>query len=160
MWLCCTERSQTRDMPVEKLLQNLEKQSFSGKPIDLDLEDVDLETLFTDLGEVSGISFKLSPEIQIQSRKNWTYKCKQVPWDQVLAFILQEFDFDAVQKGEDVYLQPKTASGMKLIREEDLKRSGPSRVVLVLIILAVLAAAGGTAGFLFSKRAAKANAGI
>lgn len=146
-------------MPVEKLLQNLKSQSFSGIPIDLDLEEVNLETVISQIEKSSGISFEFSPDIQTESMAKWTYKCKQVPWDQVLSLILEEFNFEAVQIGEKVYLQPKKESRMKLIREDQIKKPGSSWVIPVLTVIAILAAAGGTIGFLFFKKKSKNKAG-
>lgn len=145
-------------MPLERLLQNLKTGQYSGKPIDLDLEDVDLNMVFSRLGEASGIFFDLSPDIQTEPVMRWTYKCKGAPWDRVLALVIQEFDFEAVPKGDRVYLQPKTSSRMKLVREDHIQRPGASRAVPLLIIMGVLAAAGGAAIFLFSKRAPKTKA--
>jgi AraC-like DNA-binding protein len=146
-------------MPVEKLLQNLKSKNFSGKPIDLNLEDGDLKTLFSHLGEFSGIPIELSPDIQIESKVSVTFKCKQVPWDQVFELVIQEYNLEAFLKGEKVYLQPKIDSQMKLIREDSLKKPSPSRVVMLLIIIAVFAVVGGMAGFIFFKRKSKNNAG-
>jgi AraC-like DNA-binding protein len=160
LWLnaCLPSAGQSRDMPVERLLQNLKTERYSGKPIDLNLEEVDLKTVFSRLGEFSGIPFELSPDIQTEPMMSWTYKCKHVPWDQVLALVIREFNFEAVQKGNKVYLHPKTDSRMKLVREDHLKKPGPSRVVPLLIIIAVLVAVGGTAAFLLFKKTSKTNA--
>jgi AraC-like DNA-binding protein len=156
---CFPSAGQSRDIPVDKLLQNLKTGQYSGKPIDLDLENVDLKTVFSRLGEVSGIPFELSPDFQTDPVMSWTYRCKGVPWDQVLALVIQEFGFEAVPKGDDVYLQPKTGGRMKLVREDRFKKPGPSRTVPLLIIIGALAAAGGAAGSLLFKRAAKTKAG-
>jgi AraC-like DNA-binding protein len=160
LWLnvCLPSAGQGRDMPVETLLQNLKTGQYSGKPVDFNLEDVDLKTVFSRLGEVSGIPFELSPDIQTEPMMSWTYKCKEVPWDRVLALVIQDFNLEAVPKGDEVYLQPKTGSRMKLVQEDHLKRAGPSRAVPLLILMGVLAAVGGTAGFLLFKRASKTKA--
>ncbi len=156
--VCLPSSGQSRDMPVERLLQNLKTGQYSGKPIDLNLEDVDLKAVFSRLGEASGITFELSPDIQTEPMMSWTYKCKGVPWDQVLALVIQEFNLEAVQKGDNVCLRPKTGSRMKLVREDLFKKPAPSRAVPLLIIIGILAAAGGTAGFLLFKKASKAPA--
>lgn len=145
-------------MPPERLLQNLKTGQYSGMRIDLNLEDVDLQTVFSRLGEASGILFDLSPDIKAEPVMRWTYKCKGAPWDQVLALVIQEFDLEAVPKGDRVYLQPRTTSRMKLVREDHFQRSGASRAGPLLIILGILAAVGGTAGLLLLRRAPKTKA--
>jgi AraC-like DNA-binding protein len=142
-------------MPLERLLQNLKTGHYSGKPIDLSLEDVALQTVFSRLGEVSGILFNLNPDIQTEPEMRWTYKCQGAPWDQVLALVLRDFDLDAVQEGDSVNLQPRTSSRMKLIREDHIQRPSVFPAVPLLIILGALAAVGGTAGILLIKRASK-----
>ena len=54
-------------MPIEELLNNLKTEHYSGKPIDLDLEKVGIETLFSRLEKSSGLSLELSPNIPMQS---------------------------------------------------------------------------------------------
>ncbi|MBN1273532.1 MAG: helix-turn-helix domain-containing protein [Candidatus Aminicenantes bacterium] len=157
--VCIFSLGQSRDMPVERLLQNLKTEKYSGKLIDLNLEDVNLKTVISHFEKLSGIPFELSPDIQAEYMVSWTYKCKQVPWDQVFAIILQEFNFEAIQKGEKVYLQTKTDTRMKLIREDQFKKPGSSWVMPMLIIIAVLAVMGGTAGFLWFKKTSKKKDG-
>jgi AraC-like DNA-binding protein len=156
--VCLPSAGQSRDMPLERLLQNLKTGQYSGKPIDLNLEEVGLKTVFSHLEAFSGIPFELSPDIQTEPVMSWTYKCKGVPWDQVLALVVQEFNLEAVLQGEKVYLQPKPGGRMKLVREDHYRKPGPSRVVLLLIIIGILTAVGGTAGFLLFKRESKTKA--
>lgn len=105
--VCLPSAGKGQDMKVERLLQNLKTGQYSGETIDLNLEDVDLKTVVTQFGEFSGIPFELSPDIPTEPMRSWTYKCKGVPWDQVLALVIQEFNFEAVPKGDNVYLQAK-----------------------------------------------------
>jgi len=160
LWLgvCLPSAGQNRDMPVERLLQNLKTGQYSGKPVDLNLVDVDLKTVFSRLGEVSGIPLELSPDIETGPAMSWTYKYKGVPWDRVLALVIQQFNLEAVQKGDRVDLRPKTDSRMKLVQEDQYQKPGRSRVVPLLVIIGILAAAGGAAGFLLFKRASKTKA--
>jgi AraC-like DNA-binding protein len=86
----------------------------------------------------------------------WTYKCKQVPWDRVLSFVIRDFNFEAVQIGEKVYLQPESGSQMKLIGEDYIKRRVPTGII-ILIIVGICSFVGGTAGFLFFKKKSKSQ---
>jgi len=49
-----------QDISAEELLDNLKTEHYSGKPIDLDLEEVGIETLISYLEKFSGLSFELS----------------------------------------------------------------------------------------------------
>jgi AraC-like DNA-binding protein len=143
---------QDQDISVDKLLNNLQTEHFSGKPIDLDLDKADIETLLKYLEGSSGLSFKLSPDIDQLSEGKKTYSFKQVPWDQVLFLVLKEFGLEAVLKDGGVYIQSKTDNLKRIIREDQLQSPKSLRIHPLLYVLIFVAAAGGIAGFLLYKR--------
>jgi len=149
-WISSVEQDQV--ISVEKLLNNLQTEHFSGKPIDLDLEEADIETLLKNLEDSSGLSFKLSPDIYQLSEEKKTYNFKQVPWDQVLFLVLKEFRLEAVLSDDVVCIQPKTGSLKWIIREDQLQSPKSFRIRLFLYVLIFVVVAGGVAGFLLYKR--------
>jgi len=144
-------------MLVEELLNNLKTEHYSGKPIDLDLEKVGVETLFSRLEKFSGLSFELSPNIPVQSEVKGTYRYKQVPWDRILSLILREFGLEAIPMDGGVYVQPKENKMMRIIREDQLPTRGSSRIPPLLYILAFLVLAGGISGLLLYRKRIKAG---
>lgn len=149
-WISSVEQDQ--DISVEKLLNNLQTEHFSGKPIDLNLEEADIETLLKNLEYSSGLSFKLSPDIYQLSEEKKSYNFKQVPWDQVLFLVLKEFGLEAVLSDDVVCIQPKTGSLKRIIREDQLQSPKSFRTRLFLYVLIFVLVAGGVAGFLLYKR--------
>lgn len=149
-WISSVEQDQV--ISVEKLLNNLQTEHFSGKPIDLDLEEADIETLLKNLEDSSGLSFKLSPDIYQLSEEKKTYNFEQVPWDQVLFLVLKEFRLEAVLSDDVVCIQPKTGSLKWIIREDQLQSPKSFRIRLFLYVLIFVVVAGGVAGFLLYKR--------
>jgi len=149
-WISSVEQDQV--ISVEKLLNNLQTEHFSGKPIDLDLEEADIEMLLKNLEDSSGLSFKLSPDIYQLSEEKKTYNFKQVPWDQVLFLVLKEFRLEAVLSDDVVCIQPKTGSLKWIIREDQLQSPKSFRIRLFLYVLIFVVVAGGVAGFLLYKR--------
>lgn len=146
---------QGQDMSVEEVLRNLKTGRYSGKPVDIDLEDVRIEALFTRLEESSGLSFELSPNIPMQVSAKKTYRFKQVAWDRILSLVLREFHLEAIPKDGAVYVQPIEDNLMQIIREDQIQTPESSRFPAFLYFLAALILAGGTAGFLLYRRKAK-----
>jgi AraC-like DNA-binding protein len=144
--------AQNQDLSAERLLQNLKTERYSGKPIDLDLEEAGIDTVLSHLEKLSGLSFERSPDISPQSSIKRTYKYKQVPWDHILAMILNEYDLEAVFKEGAVFIQPNKDNLMRIVREDQLPTSGPSRVSPLIYFLLVLVLAGGAAGILLYKK--------
>jgi AraC-like DNA-binding protein len=145
----------SEDMSVEELLNNLKAEHYSGKSIDLDLKEASIETLFSNLEKSSGFSFELSPDIPLQSLSKRTYNFKQVPWDMIMAFVLKEFNLEAVLKNGAVYIQQKGNNLVRIIREDQLQTPGSFHLHPLLYILTVLLLAGGTTGFLVYRRRMK-----
>jgi AraC-like DNA-binding protein len=148
---------QGQDMSVEELLNNLKTEHYSGRPIDLDLKKVGIETLFFHLEKSSGLSFELSSSISLKPLAHKNYNFKQVPWDQILAFVLKEFNLEATPKDGGVYIQPKEDALMRIIREDQLQASESSRIPLYLYFLAAFILAGGSGGFILYRRRLKAG---
>ena len=139
-------------MSIEKLLNNLKTENYSGKPVDLDLENVELETLLSRLEKFSGLSFELSPDIPVKFSAKKTYRFKQVPWDRILALVLKEFHLETIPMDEGVYIQPIEDNLMQIIKEDQLQTGGASRVPPLLYILAFLVLAGGISGLIFYRK--------
>ncbi len=89
----------------EKLLENLQKHSFSGEKIDFIFSNTNIHKMFVYLEEISGIDFDVSPKIQIQA----TYHLKDIPWDEALALLLEDNDL----KIDSSYSSMKIFQGQK-----------------------------------------------
>lgn len=144
--------AQNPDMSIEELINNLKTEKYTGKPVDLDLEEVSIETLFSRLGKFSGLSFELSPDIPIEFLTRKTYRFKQVRWDHILSLILKEFHLEAVPTDGAVCIQPIEDNQMRIIREDQLQTRGSSLIPPLLYILAFLVLAGGISGLLLYRK--------
>jgi AraC-like DNA-binding protein len=150
--------SQDKDISVEELLSNLKAEHYSGKLIDLEVKEAGLETLFSKLEKASGLSFELSPDTPLQSLSKRTYSFHQVPWDKILALVLEEFNLEAVLKNGSVYIQPKGNHLVRIVREDQFQKPGSPLIYPLLYILMGLILTGGTAGFFIYKKRIKARA--
>lgn len=148
---------QNQDISTEELINNLKTKKYTGKLVDLDLEDVGLETLFSRLEKFSGLSFELSPNIPMEFMAKKTYRFKQVRWDRILSLILSEFHLEAIPTDGAVCIQPIEDNQMRIIREDQLQKRGSSRIPPLLYILAVLVLAGGTSGLLLYRKRLQAG---
>jgi AraC-like DNA-binding protein len=145
---------QVQDISVEELLNNLKKGQYSGKSIDLDLEEAGIETLISRLEKSSGLSFELSSNIPHQSLGKRDYKFKQVPWDQILSLVLIEFSLEPVLRDGTVYIQPNRDNLVRVVREDQFKKPGSFRIPSLLYFLIILVLATGTTGFLLYRKRA------
>lgn len=148
---------QNQDISTEELINNLKTKKYTGKLVDLDLEDVGLETLFSRLEKFSGLSFELSPNIPMEFMAKKTCRFKQVRWDRILSLILSEFHLEAIPTDGAVCIQPIEDNRMRIIREDQLQKRGSSRIPPLLYILAVLVLACGTSGLLLYRKRLQAG---
>ena len=149
--------AQIQDISADELLNNLKTERYSGKLIDLDLEDVGIETLISHIEKSSGLSFELNPSVPPQSLVKGTYRYHQVPWDQIFALVLKEFGLEAVLDDGTVYIQPKEDNLMQIVREDQFQKPGSFRISSLLYILIILVLAGGTARFFLCRKRLKAG---
>ncbi len=146
-----------QDMPIETLFNNLRTEQYSGKLVDLDLENANIDTLLAHLEKFSGISFELSSKISSQVLGKRDYSFNQVPWDRILSLILREFHLEAVPMDGTVYIQPIEDNLMRIISEDQLQTRGASRIPSLFYFLAVLVLLGGTTGFLLHRKRQKSE---
>jgi len=146
-----------QDMSVEKLLNNLKTDTFTGKLVDLDLEDVGIESLFSRLEKFSGLTFELSPEISKRCPEKKTYRFQQVPWDRILSLILGEFRLEAIPVDGTIHIQPIVDNMVQIIREDDFRAPESSRFYPLLYFLTVLVLAGGISSFLLYRKRKKSE---
>jgi AraC-like DNA-binding protein len=148
---------QVQDMSVEELLNNLRIENYTGKPIDINLEDVGIDTIFSRLEKFSGLSFELSPNIHMHSLAKKAFSFKQIPWDRILSVVLREFSLEAIPTEGGLYVQPKEDNMVRIIREDQLKATESSRIPPFLYFLAALMLTGGVIGFLLYTKRLKAS---
>ena len=148
LWGMKPQEADDQRISAERLLQNLRTGNFTGKPIDLDLDDADIETLIRTLESRAGMTFELSPNIRLLSGDKRAFRFKGVPWDQILFFALKEASLEAVLVDARILIQPEGGSMMKIVKEDerppDLKSRGRSLLYAAgLILLVLVVGAGG-----------------
>jgi AraC-like DNA-binding protein len=146
-----------QDMSVEKLLNNLKTDTFTGKLVDLDLEDVEIESLFSRLEKFSGLTFELSPEIPKRFPEKKTYHFQQVSWDRILSLVLRECQLEAIPVDETIRIQPIPDNLMRIVREGNFHAPESSRLHLLLYFLTGLVLAGAISGFLIYRNRKKSE---
>ncbi|WP_304333925.1 type IV pilus secretin PilQ [Conchiformibius steedae] len=89
------------------------QQSFSGKRISLDFQNIDVRTILQILSKESGLNIVASDAVQ----GKMTLSLKDVPWDQALALVLDTYDLDKAQQGNIIRIAPREEL-QKRIQEE------------------------------------------
>jgi AraC-like DNA-binding protein len=147
--------AKAQELTVEQLLNNLRTGQFTGKKIDLELKQADMETLIEYLEPAAGFSFDLSPDlVQIQQDKN-DFFFQQAPWDQILSIALRELRLEALPKDGGIYIQPLSEKLIRVVQENQTPE--PQNRTLVFI-LALIILVGSAAGLYLFKRKYKQKA--
>nr|WP_253341303.1 type IV pilus secretin PilQ family protein [Neisseria sp. HSC-16F19] len=79
------------------------RQSFSGRRISLDFQDVDVRTILQILAKESGMNIVASDSVQ----GKMTISLKDVPWDQALDLVMQSRNLDKRQQGNIINIAPR-----------------------------------------------------
>ena len=87
---------------------------YSGEPISLDLQDVDIRNVLRLLADVTGKNLVVEPDV----KGRVTLKVDRVPWDQVLDLILKINNLDKVLEGN--VIRVATADKIRVEREQRL----------------------------------------
>jgi type IV pilus assembly protein PilQ len=87
---------------------------YTGEPISLDLQDVDIRNVLRLLADVTGKNLVVEPDV----KGKVTLKVDRVPWDQVLDLILKINNLDKVVEGN--VIRVATADKIKVESEKRL----------------------------------------
>ncbi|MDR3608020.1 MAG: type IV pilus secretin PilQ [Oligoflexia bacterium] len=98
---------------MDRVLKGINSKEFSGKPITLQVRDLDVRDVFNLIAETSGFNIVLAPDVQGQI----TLSLVDVPWDQALDVVMQTMKLGADRKGN--VLRVMTLDG--LAKEIDLQ---------------------------------------
>jgi type IV pilus assembly protein PilQ len=104
------------------------QRAYTGDPVSLDFQDVDLRAVLRTFAEISGLNIVIDPTVQ----GTVDVSLRDVPWDQALDIILRANKLDYTVDGTVVRIAPvnvlalEAAERRKLAEEQAL--SGPVRV--------------------------------
>lgn len=98
--------------PAEnKLARPNASQSYTGKKISLDFQDIEVRRVLQLLADFTGINMVAADSVQ----GNITLRLKDVPWDQALDIILKTKNLDKRRNGSVIWIAPVT----ELIKAEE-----------------------------------------
>ena len=98
--------------PAEsKLARPSSSQSYTGKKISLDFQDIEVRRVLQLLADFTGINMVASDSVQ----GNITLRLKDVPWDQALDIVLKTKNLDKRRNGNVIWIAPVT----ELIKAEE-----------------------------------------
>lgn len=86
-------------------------QSYTGKKISLDFQDIEVRRVLQLLADFTGINMVAADSVQ----GNITLRLKDVPWDQALDIILKTKNLDKRRNGSVIWIAPVT----ELIKSEE-----------------------------------------
>jgi AraC-like DNA-binding protein len=83
-------------LTAQQLLDNLERREFSGKVMDFDFDNVDLEEIFRRFEEISGLEFVLDSDDE--TVRKFTFM--NIEWDRALHLVLLNLDLELERDGQ------------------------------------------------------------
>lgn len=90
---------------MDQLLKAEQTKKFTGKPITLQVRDVDIQDVFALIAETSGFNIILSDNV----KGKLTLSLVDVPWDQALNIVLQTLHLGADRRGNVLRVDSLTA---------------------------------------------------
>ncbi len=107
-------KNQAAQEEMDKALKSLSTKEFTGKPITLQVREIDVRDVFNLIAETSGFNIVLAPDVT----GNVSLSLVDVPWDQALDVVMQTMKLGADRKGN--VLRIMTLDG--LAKEIDLQQ--------------------------------------
>lgn len=97
--------------PAENTMKPRAPQTYTGKKISLDFQDIEVRRVLQLLADFTGINMVASDSVQ----GNITLRVQDVPWDQALDIILKTKALDKRRNGNVIWIAPLT----ELIKAEE-----------------------------------------
>jgi type IV pilus assembly protein PilQ len=108
---------------MDHLLKANQTKKFTGKPITLQVRDVDVQDVFGLIAETSGFNIILSDNV----KGKLTLSLVEVPWDQALSIVLQTLHLGADRRGNVLRIDTLAA----LTQEKQLELSAKAAMEAV-----------------------------
>lgn len=90
-WGGQTERPR---LTAQELVRNLRNKTFTGERMDLRFDDAQLAAILAKFEETSGLTFKISPAIDLSGEGRRAYNFLGYPWDRALDAVLTDYGFE------------------------------------------------------------------
>ena len=139
--LCWTPGRSFAGLTPRQLIDNLRSKTFTGERVDIDFAQASLPEILSRFEVISGLKFRISPEVLSLSIPRMQYRFMGSPWDNALASILSG-------QGLDLRLEDDTLWVDKFEPEKDRTVSA----FLIGTIFAALLLSGGLLGLSRRRR--------
>lgn len=99
----------------QELVRNLRDKTFSGERVELKFDDARLPEILAKFEEASGLTFKISPAIDLSAERPRAYNFLGYPWDRALDAVLTDYGFELRLKGGELWIDHYTPESRRTL---------------------------------------------
>ena len=102
-------------LTAQELVHNLRNKTFTGERIDLQIKGLRLPEILAKFEETSGLTFKISPEIDLSDEGPRAFNFFGYPWDRALDDVLSGYGFELRLRGGELWVDRYTPESEKTL---------------------------------------------
>jgi AraC-like DNA-binding protein len=99
----------------QELVRNLRDKTFTGERVELQFKDAGLREILAKFEETSGLTFKISPAIDLSREGIRAYNFHGYPWDRALDAVLTDYGFELRLKGGELWIDHYTPESRRTL---------------------------------------------
>ncbi len=99
----------------QELVRNLRNKTFTGERLDLRFDDARLADILAKFEGASGLSFKISPAIELSVEGRRAYNFLGYPWDRALDAVLTDYGFELRLRGGELWIDHYTPESRRAL---------------------------------------------
>jgi AraC-like DNA-binding protein len=102
-------------LTAQELVHNLRNKTFTGERMDLRFDNAQLAEILAKFEETSGLTFKISPAIDLSAEGRRAYNFLGYPWDRALDAVLTDYGFELRLKGGELWIDHYTPESRRTL---------------------------------------------
>jgi AraC-like DNA-binding protein len=102
-------------LTAQELVHNLRNKTFAGERMDLRFDNAQLAEILAKFEETSGLTFKISPAIDLSAEGRRAYNFLGYPWDRALDAVLTDYGFELRLKGGELWIDHYTPESRRTL---------------------------------------------
>jgi AraC-like DNA-binding protein len=107
--------AQAPELTPQQLVRNLRNKTFTGERMDLRFDNARLAEILAKFEETSGLTFKISPAIDLSAEGRRAYNFLGYPWDRALDAVLTDYGFELRLKGGELMIDHYTPESRRTL---------------------------------------------
>jgi len=102
-------------LTAQQLVRNLRNKTFTGERMDIRFDDARLADILSKFEGTSGLSFRISPAIDLSREGRRAYNFLGYPWDRALDAVLTDYGFELRLRGGELWVDRYTPESRRTL---------------------------------------------